>query len=446
PEPFVRWREAAREHAMRNDEGAQVFRRVLAAGLPQVAISTRSIPARIAELAEVVERAAATMVSAPVPGGARTARPELGAAYVAPEGDDELVIARLWEELLGVEPVGRHDDFFALGGHSLLAIQLLTKLRARFGVSASLRQLFDAPTVAGVAALVGAEARGEGDDGETAQDFDLPVRRVTLGNGLEINHVSPAETAHFYRDIFEHRGYLSHGLALPAGATVFDVGGNIGMFTLFVHCEAPDARIFTFEPAPPLFRVLSRNVGEHGVRAKLFNCGVSDHEGRASFTFYPYSSGMSSIHADHQEEREVLAAIFHNQAQLGIGDRRALDQAGAGTDPRLDEQAVDAVVVGVGVEDHAGGAGPKGRGRAQQLAAVDLEGVVALAPLGADPAPGVGSPEVVPAEVPAGQRQLDEVLVALVDGEVRRGDEATDEGRALEVGQQGAMERVLDQG
>ena len=45
--------------------------------------------------------------------------------YEAPQGETEQTIAALWAELLGVERVGRHDNFFALGGHSLLATRML---------------------------------------------------------------------------------------------------------------------------------------------------------------------------------------------------------------------------------------------------------------------------------------------------------------------------------
>ena len=68
-------------------------------------------------------------------------------AYEAPQGDVEQAIAAIWQELLGLERVGRHDHFFELGGHSLLAVQVIARLRQQLQVDLSLRDLFAQPTL-----------------------------------------------------------------------------------------------------------------------------------------------------------------------------------------------------------------------------------------------------------------------------------------------------------
>src|SRR6185312_5775675 len=66
--------------------------------------------------------------------------------YEAPVGKLEETLAGIWQEVLGVERVGRGDNFFALGGHSLLAIQLTSRVRECLGVELSLRELFERGT------------------------------------------------------------------------------------------------------------------------------------------------------------------------------------------------------------------------------------------------------------------------------------------------------------
>jgi thioesterase domain-containing protein len=67
----------------------------------------------------------------------------------------EEALAALWSELLGIERVGRHDDFFALGGHSLLVLRLLSELYQAFGVRLPVGVVFLRPTLAGLAEAVG---------------------------------------------------------------------------------------------------------------------------------------------------------------------------------------------------------------------------------------------------------------------------------------------------
>ncbi|WP_432010894.1 non-ribosomal peptide synthase/polyketide synthase [Streptomyces cucumeris] len=77
-----------------------------------------------------------------------------------PRGAAERVTAEVWAEVLGVERVGAEDDFFALGGDSILSIRLTSRLREAFGRELSPRMVFTHPTVAALAAALGApEAR-----------------------------------------------------------------------------------------------------------------------------------------------------------------------------------------------------------------------------------------------------------------------------------------------
>jgi acyl carrier protein len=100
--------------------------------------------------------------AAAMPLGASYPRPVLSTAFVAPLGEREERIAALWEEALGIAPVGRLDSYLELGGHSLSATRMLWRVNELFEVDIPIAQVFAAPTVAGVAALVAAARRPEG--------------------------------------------------------------------------------------------------------------------------------------------------------------------------------------------------------------------------------------------------------------------------------------------
>ena len=76
------------------------------------------------------------------------------AVYEAPRGDAERSVAAAIGSVLGVADAGRHDSFFELGGHSLLAVRLVSLLEAETGKSVPVRAVFEAPTVAGLAAVL----------------------------------------------------------------------------------------------------------------------------------------------------------------------------------------------------------------------------------------------------------------------------------------------------
>lgn len=151
---------AGRRLALTRDEGMLVFERLLAAS-PQahVAVSTGDLEDRIAQWVRL------DSVRRQPPPAALHERPRLQSAYEAPGDDVERFVAEVWQALLGIERIGLHDNFFELGGHSLLAVQAASRLRDAFRVDVSVHALFEAPTVAGLAAAISATfAAGTLDD------------------------------------------------------------------------------------------------------------------------------------------------------------------------------------------------------------------------------------------------------------------------------------------
>ncbi len=152
------------------------------------------------------------------------------------------------------------------------------------------------------------------------------LRHATLPNGMNVAYQSKAELRQFYDDIFEKRTYLQHGITLAPGATVFDVGANIGLFTVFVDHHYPQSRIFAFEPAPPLYAILAANTAWCEGEVLLFNCGLAARTGQAELTFYPMSSGMSSFHPDPAQERAALRTLMHNELEQGQAERLEIEE------------------------------------------------------------------------------------------------------------------------
>ncbi|MFN2632116.1 MAG: amino acid adenylation domain-containing protein [Thermoanaerobaculia bacterium] len=83
-----------------------------------------------------------------------SARLEGGRSFVAPRDEVETKLARMWEEILPVERVGIHDNFFDLGGHSLLAVRLFARLQKEFDREMPLATIFQAPTIEQLAGIL----------------------------------------------------------------------------------------------------------------------------------------------------------------------------------------------------------------------------------------------------------------------------------------------------
>jgi acyl-coenzyme A synthetase/AMP-(fatty) acid ligase/acyl carrier protein len=106
----------------------------------------------------------------PAPSAGRRPVPIIG--VVRPRTATEHAVAAIWCEVLDRESVGVDDDFFELGGHSLRATQLLSRIQRDLGAELDLREIFDSPTVAEIAALIDAN-----DHGPTGDHRIVPVRR-----------------------------------------------------------------------------------------------------------------------------------------------------------------------------------------------------------------------------------------------------------------------------
>jgi FkbM family methyltransferase len=131
-------------------------------------------------------------------------------------------------------------------------------------------------------------------------------RTLRLPNGLDVFSLSKDDTMMIYTDIFDDDCYRLHGATIQDGDCIFDVGANTGLFLLFLNQILKSARVLSFEPIPKTFEVLSLNAQKHNhLDLSLFNAGLSDRAGQATFEFYPRMSNASTMYPDHTQEAKV---------------------------------------------------------------------------------------------------------------------------------------------
>jgi thioesterase domain-containing protein/NAD(P)-dependent dehydrogenase (short-subunit alcohol dehydrogenase family)/acyl carrier protein len=164
-------------------EGPQALARALALDVPQVYVSALPLQALIAQ-ADTPPRE--------TPKGQSFERTDLE-GFVAPQGRVQEALAAMWSTLLGVSPVGADDSFFDLGGHSLIAVRLFAGVKREFGVDFPISVLFEAPTIAQIAARIAAQTGDEaGVTPGNPHETPAAPRFVHL---VPLNGVSPTRAA-----------------------------------------------------------------------------------------------------------------------------------------------------------------------------------------------------------------------------------------------------------
>jgi amino acid adenylation domain-containing protein len=107
--------------------------------------------------------------------------------YEAPTSELEVRMASIWAEVLKVERVGLHDNFFALGGHSLLLLPLVTRIRRELDLKITINELFACPTIASLSAHIEFETRS------SSLDQVIPIRRSGKETPLFFMHEGGGE-------------------------------------------------------------------------------------------------------------------------------------------------------------------------------------------------------------------------------------------------------------
>jgi hypothetical protein len=143
-------------------EGTEVLCRTLANWQPQLVISTQDLDQFI-HLSKSFT--VTTLLQERQQGQTMHTRPEMETTYVAPGNELERQIAQIWEQLLGIERIGIHDNFFDLGGNSLIGIDLITHLRGALDIKdLPTYVLFEAPSISTMASYLAQSQKAAGDE------------------------------------------------------------------------------------------------------------------------------------------------------------------------------------------------------------------------------------------------------------------------------------------
>ena len=142
----------------------------------------------------------------------------------------------------------------------------------------------------------------------------MSKQKIVFSNGLECYYLSSKEETEFiFSEIFTEQQYLRNGIVVNQGDCIFDVGANIGLFSLFVSRLQKDLKIYAFEPIKPTFKVLQENIDLHSLHdVSLFNYGLSsENNAEKLFTFYPNMAGNSTTKpVEKLEQKEIMNVIL----------------------------------------------------------------------------------------------------------------------------------------
>ncbi|MFN8178108.1 MAG: non-ribosomal peptide synthase/polyketide synthase [bacterium] len=150
------------------------------------------------------------------------------------------------------------------------------------------------------------------------------LARRRLPSGVAVAELNRNETDYLHREVVEQAAYVRHGITLRDGDTVFDVGANLGLFSVFASLVCRSPRLFAFEPNPKLTPLLRANLAAYAPEAARFDFGLAETERQAEFTFFPGFSLLSGLYADTAVEKGVVKSFLENQARAGIDGAEAL--------------------------------------------------------------------------------------------------------------------------
>ena len=153
----------------------------------------------------------------------------------------------------------------------------------------------------------------------------LSEKTTELEKGIQLFEQNRSETLFAYDEIFKDLAYIQHGISLKPGAVVVDVGGNIGIFSMFISLHYPGSEIYAFEPLPPTFEIMEANCKVYSIHSKIkaYNAGLSDKRQEVVFQHYPQNTMLSGRYGDLESDRDYVRKVLEKQVEVGEDNSNA---------------------------------------------------------------------------------------------------------------------------
>ena len=155
------------------------------------------------------------------------------------------------------------------------------------------------------------------------KDALLKGKLMNFNNDVKMFSLNNSETAFVFNEIFTDQSYMQHGIELKPESVVFDVGANIGMFSVMVATCFPESNIYAFEPIPPTYNIMESNAKLYSSISNIhsYNSGLSNQSRTVTFTHYPKNSMLSGMYGDKNQDRDYIKNVIEqrlitNQKQL----------------------------------------------------------------------------------------------------------------------------------
>lgn len=127
------------------------------------------------------------------------------------------------------------------------------------------------------------------------------LSEAELPNGTQVFCLQPEEVPVLYEQI---QDYIKYGIKLCEGDTIFDVGANIGLFSLWANQQChQNVNVFAFEPIAAIYEVLQANANRFNPeKIKVFPCGLAQESKSIQFAYHPNATMLSTAYQDDLPE------------------------------------------------------------------------------------------------------------------------------------------------